>query len=113
MTARLLRLPPLKPVDAAFVDTMFDGRQLRVNGKLYSVEQLPARPSVGAFCLRSEEGKQYDVCQYATGHHDCDCEDFTYRSGPTSRPCRHIAALAMVGIFSLPSCCMPAASPGV
>ena len=48
------------------------------------------------------DGKVIDAFLFRDGREDCECEDFTYRSGPAGRRCKHLEALAVLGILGDP-----------
>jgi hypothetical protein len=48
------------------------------------------------------DGKVIDCFLFRDGREDCQCEDFTYRSGPAGQRCKHLSALASLGILGDP-----------
>jgi len=75
---------------------------LHINGTSYALRRIPADPSIAlkAFRLRKADGTAYYVA--ATEHGPvCDCPDFTFhRDGIDPAGCKHIRALAAVGLMS-------------
>jgi hypothetical protein len=75
---------------------------LVINGKPYNLRRIPCDPSAAlrADRLRKPDGAVYHVA--LTGHGaTCDCPDFTFhREGLDPGGCKHIKALAAVGLMT-------------
>src|SRR4051812_10686288 len=86
------------------------GLVLRVNGTRYTVRPVPAEdPAVRrAWRLRKlgdskPVGAVYDVAETTEGN-TCDCGDYQFRrDGIDPRGCKHLQALARLGLISTPA----------
>src|SRR5262245_8096363 len=78
---------------------------LTINGTPYALHPFAAEaPEVGrAYRLRKADGTVYDAAEMAGGA-ICSCPDFIFaRDGRANGPCKHLAALAAVGLLALPT----------
>lgn len=100
MTARILRLPPANPVDVALTEDLFGERRLRINDKTYAIDPLPERPGLAAVSLTSEQADVHDVWITAEGLAGCSCMDYSMRSGPEHRMCKHLFAVFAMKILT-------------
>src|SRR4051794_26562934 len=77
------------------------GLTLKVNGVSYAVRPGPADAfaALKSFRLTKGDGTAYDVAVTLTGN-VCDCPDFVFhRDGIDPAGCKHVKALAAVGII--------------
>lgn len=82
-----------------------------INGTPYSARLLPIDPGAGvarAWRLKRHDADSIVASIGTDGRARCECGDFEFRrSGdPSAGPCKHLAALAAVGLLS------PTTGPG-
>jgi len=81
---------------------------LSINGKRYAYRTI-SRSTTSMTCTHVRlfqqdgfTGSTYDCVLFRDGREDCDCADFTYRSGEAGRRCKHLQALADLGVLGNP-----------
>lgn len=75
---------------------------LHINGTAYAVRPLAVEPAAGVDRLirvRKADGTAYHVSRHGHGA-ECDCPDFVFsRDGIDPAGCKHVKALAAVGLI--------------